>query len=158
MKLAAIVALALVATGVSAQEIEVTTELLKDGKVIQQFIGKKPAGETQTYSALTSHPYKKAPEQGLKPVQGSFNTGFDMSITPKVNSEGDIAFLLNATQTDFIKFDTYKVAGVEFEDPRVRVNSFAPTATVKQGEVREFSADSKSASYRLKVKATALNN
>jgi hypothetical protein len=160
MKLAVFVALALVATGVSAQNIEVTTELLKDGKVIEHFTGSKPNGEVQTLGNLKSHPYRKEPEQGdkSKPELGSFDTGFQLVITPRVRADGQILYVFNMTKNDLTQLDTYKVKGVEFENPILQLRSFGQSGIVQQGEVRETPFESATQKYVLKVTATALKN
>jgi hypothetical protein len=172
MKLAAFVALALVATGVSAQDIEVTSVLRMDGKVVEQFKGAKPSGQTQTYSNLKRIPYKESATQieggKVKTKMGHYETGFHMEILPTLGSDGTIQYVLSVSNDD-MKAIPHKVGDMEVESPTGSNDKFVLSMVANQGEKQEFSfdtgkvgpsspTDEPAKHYVLTVTATALKN
>jgi hypothetical protein len=173
MKLALFVALALVVTGVSAQDIEVKSELRLNGKVIEQFAGSKPNGQPQIFSSLKNVPYKQAASQTeggkVKTTTGYYQTGFYMEILPTLRSDGTILYVLNVSHED-MKTVPQKVGDVEVESPTGWSDKFIQSMVVNQGEAREINFSSTedvspssitkglTKHYVLSITATALKN
>lgn len=164
MKLAVFAALAFVATGVCAETIQVTSVLSKNGKGVEVFGGAKPAGETQHYRNIARIPYKKAVTQidsgKVKVEEGIFEDGFQMTITPRITSTGDIKYEIAVSQNDLIKLVPHKVGDMEIESPQTTKDSFTQILITKSGEAHEFPyrTDSETGTnlYVLKVTATTL--
>jgi hypothetical protein len=162
MKLAVFAALALVATGACAESIKVTSELSMNGKVIEQFSGAKPAGETQHYGNIKSIPYKKAATQigsKVNTEEGFYEDGFKMAITPRITSTGDIRYEIAVSQHDLIKLVPHKVGDAEIESPQGTLETFTQIMFTKAGEPHEFrygDVGETANKYVLKVTATTL--
>lgn len=165
MKIAVFAALALVATTASAQDIQITSVLRMNGKVVEEFKGAKPNGQAQTFSSLKRIPYKESVTQieggKAQTNTGYFDTGFYMEILPTLTSDGSIRYVLSASN-DNLKAVPNKVGDVEIESPTGSKDKFVQSVIAKQGEETVLSfgthPDEPAKNYVLAITATALND
>lgn len=159
MKAVVFALLSLTAASASAETINITSELTRNGEVVSNFSGGTENGKSQTFRDLTVVEYTDSATEVagvVKRHKAKLETGFQMSVLPKVASTGEIIYLVSASNTTLGKMEKSSDGKLAIELPHTTTNSFTQSRIVKSGEVAQFpfGETGSDAGYVLTVTAT----
>lgn len=159
MKAVVFTMLTLAAATASAETINLTSELTRNGEVVSNFSAGVQNGKQQDFRDVSVVEYTdSATETGgvVKRHKAKLETGFQMSLLPRISSTGDIIYLVTASNTTLEKMEKSPGGDAAIDLPHTVNSSFSQTRIVKSGEATQFpfGASGSDAGYVLTVTAT----
>lgn len=159
MKAVVFTMLTLAAATASAETINITSELTRHGEIVSNFSAGVQNGKQQDFRDVSVVEYTdSATVQGgvVKRHKAKLETGFQMSLLPRVSSTGDIIYRLAASNTTLEKMGKSPGGDAAIDLPHTVSDSFVQSRIVKSGEAAQFpfGANGSDDGYVLTVTAT----
>ncbi|MCQ4322635.1 MULTISPECIES: hypothetical protein [Pseudomonadaceae] len=159
MKAVVFTILAFAAATASAETINITSELTRNGQLVSNFSAGVENGKQQNFRDVSFVEYvESATEKAgvVKPKRAKLETGFQMTLVPRITSTGDISYQVTASNTAVKGREKSRVGESVTDVPHTVSNSFTQTRIGKNGEPVDFPFGASGADdgYVLTIKGT----
>lgn len=151
--------LALATATASAETINITSELTRNGQILSNFSAGVESGKQQKFRDVSLVNYtESATEKAgvVKTQKAELETGFQMTLVPRITSTGDISYQVTASNTTLKSMEKSRVGKAVVDVPHTENNNFTQTRIAKNGEAVDFpfGASGTNEGYVLTIKGT----
>ncbi|MDU8456767.1 hypothetical protein [Pseudomonas syringae group sp. J254-4] len=159
MKAVVFTVLALASATASAETINITSELTHNGQLVSNFSAGVENGKQQRFRDVSLVDYtESATEKAgvVKRHKAQLETGFQMTLVPRITSTGDISYQVTASNQKLISMEKSQAGRAVIDVPHTVSNSFTQTRIAKNGEPVDFpfGASGADSGYVLTIKGT----
>ncbi len=159
MKAVVFTVLALTAATASAETINITSELTHNGQLVSNFAAGVENGKKQNFRDVSLVDYTEtATEKAgvVKSQKAQLETGFQMTLVPRITSTGEISYQVTASNVKLISMEKSRSGKAVIDLPHTVNDSFTQTRIAKNGESIDFpfGASGANAGYVLTIKGT----
>lgn len=161
MKAVVFTVLALAAATASAETINITSELTQNGQLVSNFSAGVENGKTQNFRDVSLVDYTKSATESagvVKSQKAQLETGFQMSLVPRITSTGEIIYQVTANNVKLVSMEKSRSGKTVIDLPHTIHDSFTQTRIAKNGEAIDFpfGGSGDNAGYVLTIKGTHL--
>jgi hypothetical protein len=137
----------------AAETIYVSTELTRNGVIVDNFAGLTTSGSTLPHRNVELIKYRNSIDKG-KVVMAELEVGTTASITPVVTSDGSIFYRFDVDYVRLEKMNRADVGSTYIEQPQTDGYKLAAKDIIPSGGKREYKAIEKGVQYIYTVSAT----